>query len=224
MDRETAAATRPGRRRALLVTVATAAEQLRAELVQAGWDVGVVDATVEDPFADADDLAARMDLTGVEVVLTAGGGSSTAKTLAVLADVPIAPLGVPEARRLAAIAATLDAGTAVHRSVVDARVDGARRFVTGPLEVHSPRPVDARMDDVRSLRIPAGAEVRIAAERPMSGQLIVNIPHLPAERVTRVVLRCRDGEARLDATPRSQQFRELDVALHDRQLRELLLS
>jgi hypothetical protein len=183
-----------------------------------------VDAVVEDPFTDVADLAADIDVAGIDVVLTVGGGSVTAIAIAVLADAPITPLGTVEPRRLDAINDAIESGAAVHRAIIDLHVDGVRRLVAGPIEVQSHHPVDAVLDDVRSVSVPADTTIRIAAELPMCGHLAVNVDRRPSSRATRLRLKSIDGPARLAASPRAQSFAELDVQLHARHLRELLLS
>jgi hypothetical protein len=193
-------------------------------LVSHDWEAVGVDAVVEDPFADAADLTGAVDLAGLDVVLTIGGGSVTAIAIAVLADVPLTPLGTVEPRRLHAIDAAIGSGAAVHRPVADLCVDGVRRLVTGPIEVHSHRPVDALLDDVRTVPVHADTTVRIAAELPTSGRLTVYVDGQPSRRAERLRVRSPGAPARLAASPRAQLFTELDVRLHARHLRELLLS
>jgi hypothetical protein len=178
---------------------------------------------VEDPFADVAELTGSVDLAGIDVVLAVGGGSVTAIAVAMSADVPLTALGVLERRRLEAIGAAVDAGVALHRPVADVHVDGIRRLITGPIEIRSPRPVDLRADGAK-VRFATDATVRISAEMPMSGRLVVNADGHPSHRADRVGVTSSGGPAQLVASPRPQSFTELDIRLHARQLRELLLS
>lgn len=211
-------------RRAVVVSRDTTAQQEQlAALTSHGWDVIGVDAVVEDPFTDVDELTRSVDLSAVDVVLTAGGGSVTAIAMAVLGGVPLSPLGAVEPRRLASIVAALESGAAVHRPVCDLRVDGIRRLVTGRVEVCSRRHMDAELD-ARSLSVPADATILVSAELPMSGHLAVRVDGQLPNRTEHLHISCPDVPARLVASPRPQAFRELDVRLHGSPLRELLLS
>jgi hypothetical protein len=218
-----AAIPRTGRRAALVFT-GTATHALPIEALAAhGWAVVGVDAVVEDPFTDAAELIASVDLEDIDVVLTSGGGSITAIAIAVLADVPLTSLGAVEPRRLEAIDAAIESGAAVHRPVGDLHVDGVRRLITGPIEIQSHRHVDARLGDVRTLSIPAHTTIRVTAQLPMNGHLAVHVDGHPSHRADRLRVTSPHAPARLVASPRAQSFTELDVRLHDRHLRELLL-
>lgn len=215
-----------GIRRRAAVVFATPVSQLAAidGLASHGWEGVGVDAVVEDPFTDVFDLTATIDLAGIDVVLTVGGGSVTAIAIALLADVPLTPLDTLERPRLRAIEGAIESGAAVHRPVADLRVDGVRRLVAGPLEVRSRHPITALFDAVRAVAVPAETTIGITAALPMTGHLAVNVDGYASGRAERLLLTSPDAPARLAASPRAQSFNELELRLHARHLRELSLS
>lgn len=223
-SRERQEATEDSVRRAAVVATDTAAQQETLVALRSyGWSVVGVEAVVEDPFTEVAELTTGVDLSAIDVVLSVGGGSVTAIAIAVLAGVPLTPLGAVEVRRLQAIVDALDSGAAVHRPVCDLHVDGVRRLVTGPVEIRSHRPMEARLDE-RQIAVPAEATIRVTAELPMSGHLAVRVDGRLSNRAEHLHISCPDAPARLVASPRPQSFRELDVRLHSSHLHELLLS
>lgn len=189
-----------------------------------GVSVISVDASSEDPFVDVDHLMPEADLSGADAVIALGSPSATALAIALLCDLPLTVAGAVDGERLRAIDVALDGGAAMHRSVLDIEVDGVRRLCLRDLEIVAPTPVSLAISQAAGERRVEGARIKIASERPHSGQLSVRPAGGPTWSASRCHVDAAPPGTRVAINGREQELHQLSVIVHDVPLRELVLG
>lgn len=185
----------------------------------------IIDASMEDPFGDIDQVVTSVDAAGADVVMCVAARSVTAKAVAVLCDLPLAVTPTIDARRLQAIDDALVVGSEMHSGVIDVRLDGVRRLGYGDIELNDSRPFEATARVIQDRRAIEGhAHLRVGVERPGSGRLVIRADRTAPISADDILVESRSGRGRVSMGGREQRFQRLTGTLHHKPLRELVIG